>query len=374
MSKTSPTANEVEAFPDPKLGSAQYTGDASRHRDADSIRRYFGFPAWDRERHDDHPMVIPNCIDHTMEPGPREVGGGTDLLCRGKPGSGKSTFARYIATRLMEVNSEKVVWRGSTVRSEWLPLAPWTRVCLPRGVTVTARLDPKDPTKESIYLDIDHLGQIVREIVRYDDPVQLNRDLLKPGQFHVVYPDPKMRGCQAVYEEAGEKTYEPPRGRELFSPEDPANHWWFAWFLARVEHGPHHWTTWICDEIGDIMPQSAQKDSFGTYQKVELAKDTWVDARKHHLTVYAFGHSEKDIHQMIRHKIRWRVQMPGQANPTSASKVVGFDAVPMDFDITSSMPLGEALMYTETNFDRFRFADLSGGPDYNLKLQLGGAA
>lgn len=365
---------QVASFPDPHLESAQYTGDQSRHSDAASIRRYYRFPRWDRDRHADYPMVIPNCIEHTMEPGPREVAGGTDLLCRGKPGSGKSTLACYFAARLMEVNNEKVVWRGSTSRSEWLPLAPWTRLCLPRGVDIRVRLEPKDPTKEAVNLNVSDLEGIVREVVRYDNPVQLNRELLKEGQFHVVYPDPEMRGCQAVYEDASEKTYEPPRGRDLFSPEDPANHWWFAWFLARIEHGPHHWTTWICDEIGDIMPQSAQKDRFGTYQKVELTKDTWVDARKLHLSIFAFGHSEKDIHQMIRHKIRWRVQMPGQANPTTASKVVGFDTVPLEYDVTSSMPLGEALMYTETNFDPFKFADLSGGPDYNLKLQLGGLA
>jgi hypothetical protein len=182
----------------------------------------------------------------------------------------------------------------------------------------------------------------------------------------VVYPDPTMQGCQEVYERSEEKTYE---GLE-FSPSDPANHWWFAWMLARVERGPHHWTTWICDEVGDLAPQSAQNDEFSTYQKVVMMKDCWVDARKFGFTIFAFGHSEKDIHQLIRQKIRWRIQMRGSANPTSASSVVGFGSVPMETDITSHMSVGRALMYTETNFSKFAWKDMPTPTDHKLKISL----
>lgn len=361
----------LEQFPDPVRNTRQATGDTRRHTDADSMRRAFGIPQWDADRFD-YQGVIPNCWAHSWEASEDRIAGGTDFLARGKPGSGKSTLANYVAARQVEINDEKVVWRGSSSRSEWLPLAPWTVLCLPENVEVSALLESKNPTEPSVVLDREDLTEIVREVRYYSDPVDLNRNHLDQATFHVVYPDPELRGCQAVYEADDEKRYDTPPSRDrLFTPEDPATHWWFGWALARVNHGPHHWTTWICDEIGDIAPQSAQKDQFGTYQKVELLKDTWVDARKFGLSVFAFGHSEIDIHQAIRHKIRWRIQMPGMANPTTASDVVGFESVPMNHDVTSDYPIGKALMYTETNFDRFRWKDVPSPTDYKLKIEVG---
>ncbi|MCO8254551.1 ATP-binding protein [Haladaptatus sp. AB618] len=357
-------------FDDPRRNTQQATGDTRRHTDADSMRRYFGLAPWDRSAFS-FPTVIPNYMEKSWDPPSDEKAGGTDVLATGKPGTGKSTLACYLALRDIEANGSTVVWRGSSSRSEWLALAPWTRLCLPAGVPITARLVSKDPTQTAVELDVADLEEIVREVVRYRDPLELNQDVLKPAQINVVYPDPKMRGCQEIYEESDEKTYDTPNDRGLFAPEDPAGHWWFAWVLARVEHGPHHWTTWTADEIGDIAPQSAQKDAFATYQKIELLKDVWVDARKFGLTINAFGHGETDIHQMIRHKLRWRIQMPGQANPTKASDVVGFRTVPMNTDITSRMSVGEALMYTETNFEPFAWRDMPTPHDYKLMIKVG---
>lgn len=361
----------LSQFDDPHEKSRQATGNATRHADATDMRRRFSIPRWDRGKFD-WPTVIPNCWEHTWDAPGDEDHGGTDFLCTAKPGKGKSTLANYVSARGLEINDEKVVWRGSTSRSEWLPLAPYTKLCLPKGVDVHVTAKSRDPREPEVELDVDALeGNIVREIARYDDPVHLNHELLDEGQFHVVYPDPQMRGCQAVYEESDEKAYDTPSGREaLFHAEDPTNHWWFAWLLARVEHGPHHWTTWIADEIGDIAPQSVMKDSFGSYQKVELLKDVWVDARKFGLSIYAFGHAEKDIHSMVRRKIRWRVQLRGAANPTTASDVVGFESVPMNHDMTSEMSVGEALMYTESNFERFRWRDMPSPSEYKLKIKL----
>jgi hypothetical protein len=126
--------------------------------------------------------------------------------------------------------------------------------------------------------------------------------------------------------------------------------------------------TWICDEIGDLVPQNARKDEFATYQKVELARDLWVDARKKNLTILSWGHSEVDVHQMLRHKVRWRIQMPGRANPTSKGDLVGFGSVPMDFDVASQMRIGEGLMYTERHFQRFRWPEYEDATDYKLKI------
>ena len=358
-------------FKSPVRSTYQATGNASRWTDARYMREEFGLPAWDGDRFD-YQGVIPNCWEHSWESGGDRIAGGTDFLARGKPGSGKSTLANYVSVRMLEINDEKVVWRGSSSRSEWLPLAPWTVLCLPNGVPVSARLESKDPTEPAVALEREDLEEIVREVRYYRDPVDLNRNLLDAGTFHVVYPDPRMQGCQEIYEASSERQYDTPPNRDvLFHEEDPASHWWFAWFLARVEHGPHHWTTWLADEIGDIAPQSARKDQFGTYQKVELLKDTWVDARKFGLTTFAFGHSEVDIHQSVRHKIRWRIQMPNTANPTTASDVVGFESIPMDHEITDNYPIGKSLMYTETNFDRFRWKDMPTPHDYKLKIEVG---
>lgn len=371
-SKTSEATRSdvLEEFEDPRRNTQQATGDTRRHTDADSMRRHFGIAPWDRSAFD-WPTVIPNLWEHTWDAPPDEDWGGTDYLCRGKPGKGKSTFGNYVAVRMLEINEEKVVWRGSTSRSEWMPLAPWTRLCLPAGVEIEASLEHKKPGKPSVSLDVDELEEIVREVVRYENPVQLNHEVLEPGQFHVVYPDPRMRGCQEVYEASDERTYDPPPGREeLFAAGDPATHWWAAWLLARVEHGPMHWTTWICDEVGDIFPQSVQKDAFGSYQKVELTKDSWVDFRKFGLSAFMFCHSEKDVHQMIREKLRWRVQMRGTANPTAAGSVVGFDSVPMHSDRTSQLPVGRSLAYTETNFEKFQYSNVPEASDYKLMLKM----
>jgi hypothetical protein len=368
-------AAALAQFEEPRRNTRQAldggSGINNRHTDADSMRRYFGIPSWDADRFE-FEGVIPNCWEHSWEAGADRIAGGTDFLARGKPGAGKSTLGCYVVVRMLEINDEKVVWRGSPSRSEWLPLAPWTVLCLPEDVPVTARLESKDPTEPAVVLDRDELEEIVREVRTYSDPVDLNRNCLDAGTFHVVYPDPRLRGCQEIYEASSERQYDTPPNRDhLFAEDDPATHWWFAWILARVEHGPHHWTTWICDEIGDIAPQSARKDQYGTYQKVELLKDVWVDARKFGLSIFLFGHSEVDIHQSVRHKIRWRIQMPKTANPTTASDVVGFESIEMDHDVTSRYPVGKALMYTETNFDRFRWKDVPAATDYKLKLEVG---
>lgn len=295
--------------------------------------------------------------------------GGTDVLATGKPGSGKSTQACHFATRTMEINDETVVWRASSTRSEWLPLAPWATVCLPRSIDPEIELEPMDPLDDPISISVDELEEIVRSVEFYEDPLDLNQNVLDRdgdvggGRLAVVYPDPDMARCDEIYQES------PYRKEELeFSSEDPPKHWWFAWLLARIDRGPHHWMTWICDEIGDLVPQNARKDSYGSYQKVELAKDLWVDARKKNLSIFSWGHAEVDVHQMLRHKVRWRIQMPGKANPTSKGDLVGFGSVPMNHDLTSSMRIGEGLLYTERHFQKFRWPEYADPTDFKLKI------
>ena len=348
--------------------TAQFRDNQSRHSDAAGVRRKFGFPRFDVERVEQYKRhVYPNMLTHVWDGSPEAETrdkGGTDLLATGKPGSGKSTWLLYLAARLMEINDESVVWRASSSRSEWLPFAPWAKVCLPSSASVDARLVPKVPTRDTID-DVD-VEDVVREVVYYDTVRELNREHLDPGMFHVVYPDPTMSGAQDVYESAPEKTYDDLE----FSPENPSKHWWFAWVLDRIENGPYQWTSLMFDEIGDVAPQSAQKDAHATYQKVEMLKDCYVDARKTGLSIFAAGHSEVDIHDMVRRKIRWRCQMPGSANPTRPTDVVGFDSVPMDTDMTSNMKPGEILVFNERNFDDLAYAHLPAPIDHKLKITL----
>lgn len=377
------TADEVLAeIPDPHTESRQYTGDQRRHDDVEDILNTFSvthgavWQTYSEEEAGKTPRVvadelvfekvlIPNFTHHAWEyEDTAMLAGGTDFLAIGPPGSGKSNMALNHSARLMEENDEKIVWRASTARSEWLPFAPWTRVCLPEGVEINARFVPKNPTQQSVEVELE---DVVREVVRYRDPIHLNRELLKEGQFHVVYPDPKMRGLQELYESTQEKEYD---GLE-FTEEDPLNHWWFGYLLARIERGPYHWTSVLFDEIGDIAPEAARNDEYAHYQKVELFKDCLVDARKTGLSIFMFGHAEADIHSMIRRKIRWRIAMPGKANPTKASQVVGFNNVPMNEDHSSGEDVGWMMPYNESRFE-FPGVKISHYPspvDMTLKIE-----
>lgn len=372
----------LEEFPDPHTSSRQYTGDQRCHDDWEDIARTFSIPRgsiWDVFTDEEADAIrdvkagqmklekelIPNYIHHAWDYDDKTMlAGGTDYLAVGAPGSGKSTLALHTSLRLMEENGEKIVWRASTARSEWLPLAPWARVCLPEGVDVNARFVPKIPTQDGFEVDLE---DVVREVVRYRNPEHLNHDLLKEGQFHVVCPDPEMRGIQEIYENTQEKQYD---GLE-FTAEDPLNHWWFGYILARVERGPYHWTSLMFDEIGDIAPEAARNDEYSHYQKVELFKDCMVDARKTGLSIFMFGHTESDIHSMIRRKIRWRIAMAGKANPTSGSQVVGFNNVPMNENLSSNLEVGQMIPYNESRFEwpYVKFSNFPNPVDMTLKVE-----
>lgn len=360
----------LDEFREPEHRTIQADGPKRQWTDARSIREEHGIPAYDGEAFN-YQNLVPDIVEKTWEPEPGETGGGTDLLAVGKPGSGKSTFANHLALRELEVPGSKLVWRASTSRSEWLPLAPWTTLCLPSSTDYQARFVPRDPSEREYVLSLEELQEyVVRDIVRYDSPHHLNHELLNPAQVHVVYPDPRMRGCQDAYERAPEKQYEPPSDdRPLFHEDDPTTHWWFAWILSRVESGPNDWTTLVLDEIGDIAPDVARSDEYGTYQKVELLRDAWVDARKKGLSIYAFGHAERDIHDMIRHKIRWRMTMNGTSNPTAKGEVVGFGRVPMHSDQASRMNIGRGLIWNEQNFERVAWKNYSAPVSHKLKLE-----
>ncbi|WP_128478337.1 ATP-binding protein [Halorussus pelagicus] len=361
------TWNTVETLTDldPRENTGTYLG-TSRHTDAQSIRRKFGIPELDVEQFD-YPSVIPGCLCKAADNSAFSPGGGTDALIEGPMGAGKSTFLKTIGAHLMDsvgrFPSEAVVWRASESRSEWISFAPWAKVCLPSSCEVEAMV--VSTSEGDAYRRAVRLEDVVREVVYYDDPMDLCQNHLESGKFHVVYPDPQMTGCQDLYERSPKRK----DGLE-FSPDDPVNHWWVGFLLARVEHGSFIWTALLADEIGDMIPQSASKDQFASYQKVELYRDLFIDSRKYKLSVYHAGQNAEDAHEKVKRKHRWRVTLNGRANPTRASQVVGVNRVPMYKDLTSDMPTGRGLFWTETNFAAFAWPNIPKPTEEELRVHL----
>lgn len=370
MSTTTDAATERH---DPSIdfdrNTREVTGDSRKHTDADSMRRRFGIPAYDRERYD-YPEVYPNLVEHYRETpeGVVPTGrfsrlGGTDLLVTEKPGNGKTTLLLNLCIRVMDVNDEAVVWRGSQSRAEWTPLAPWATLCLPSSCKgeIQARLDPADETEEPLPVA---LTNVARSVEWYDDPTHLNHEVLEPGRFHVVYPDPYLTGCQHVYRDAEVKV----AGVE-FDPEHPVTHWWYGYLLSRMEYGPNMWTTVVLDELKALVGQDASKDAYGTYQKIELLAEAWVDFRRKGMTVWGASHQEGEIHEMIRKKIEWRAELTG--NPTRASQVVGVSNVPMNTNLVANYPFDKYLLWTEAAFERrLSWSELSDPIERELSIDL----
>jgi hypothetical protein len=352
------------AYPDPDPSEVPKNW-TKRHTDADEIRRKFGMKPFDPSQFDAMTKPYPNCIDHEP-PGESEWGhiGGTNFLAVGEKGSGKSTLGLYTAARLMEVNNEAVVWRGSSSRSEWLPFKHWTTLLLPRSADIEPSWKPRDIRKSNAGDDAE-LSEIVREVKYYDDPVDLN-DKLEPGKFHVVYPDPTFAGCEEIM--AGSDFCPTP---VPFTPVDQAGddeqatplvHWWFAWMTAKLEYGPYDWTTLIFDEAADLAPDDAKADDAETYEKVQTLRRVMADSRKFYFSLFFFAHHEANLHSKIRRTVQWRVNMADEtANPCRANgdrPPVGFNAIPMEQDQLSFRDVGHGLFWTEQRFTRFKWDDI----------------
>jgi len=228
-------------YPDPDSPGSGWN---NRATDADQMRRCFGIsPYSDEWPPYQHPY--PNCLNHTEDGGEWGHVGGTNWLGVGGKGAGKSTFGLYWAVRLMEVNNEAVLWRGVSNRSEWLPLAPWTTVYLPRSVDLDPRWMPED-MKRPNGGEPANLEEIVREVRYYDNPVDLN-DQLEPGTFNVAYPDPEFTDCEDIMRSSdyvGTNVTFTPLSEADENEGTSVEHWWFAYFVAR-------WRVDFPDESGN---------------------------------------------------------------------------------------------------------------------------
>jgi hypothetical protein len=385
------------------------TGDNRAHTVGENLRRAFGFRRWsnvleDLERADhpvkedgshqivEHPRAFLDHLLHLddmdklrlehgdlsglskerravfrwLDEHPELVSdlrnGGTDWLAYGPKGSGKSTMTIALPViRNLEINPDAVVWRGSPARAEWLPLRAWTRLCLPAGLEVEAVLDPPSDEMDPIQVD---LSEVVYEVVRYGSIRELNHEVLREGMLHVVFPDPRFRGATAAYREADEiqeighvSAWDAASESDL-GPEDvtPSEMWWFAWAIDKIDHGPPIWTSWVADEIGNLMPEHASNEYHRLHDRISAFRDKYVDARRNKFSLFGVGHDAKDLHNLLRKKMRWRITMAGIDNPTG--QTVGMGEAPMNRNYTQGYQLGEALSWNSQNHAPFNWADI----------------
>jgi len=336
--------------------------------DSRAIREAFGIPPWHKQeaQFEEYETPYPNAIVHESDGEKYDHVGGTNWLAIGEKGSGKSTLGLHTATRLMEINDETVVWRGSPDRSEWLPLKEWATVYLPADCNIDSRWKPRDMRADAGGEAVDP-RDVVREVRFYDGLEDLLNQFEK-HEFAVVYPDPQFRGCTEVMQQSGYSPHEVEYVTEREAEHDdqleatPLVHWWFAFCVARLEFGPYGWLSLIFDETADLAPDSARADKAQTYEKVVSLRRVMADSRKYYFSLYFFGHHEENLHSKIRRTIQWRVNMPdGTANPCEANNdnpPVGFRSLKMEYDLMSRAEVGKGLCWTESAFTRFTWEDM----------------
>lgn len=350
-------------YPDP---DKKPRGWHNKHTDADEMRRKFSFPEFDPEEYESINKPYPNCLLHEP-PGESEWGhvGGTNFLAVGEKGSGKSTLGLFWSARLMAQNNEAIVWRGSSSRSEWLPFKHWTTLILPANADVKPSWKPRDIRQQNQGEEA-QLEDVVREIKYYDNPKEVNQ-LLEPGKFHVVYPDPSFTGCEAIMQDSDFCPRPVPfrSENEAEEPSDvtPLVHWWFAYLTAKLEYGPYDWTSLIFDEAADLAPDDARAGANETYEKVQALRRVMADSRKFYFSLFFFAHHESNLHSKIRRTMQWRISLADEtANPCQSNNdraPVGFNRIPMKYDQLSMRPVGRALIWTEQRFTRFKWVDIA---------------
>lgn len=338
--------------------------------DAYEIRMRFGMPEFDPDKFEFG--IYPDRLIHEKPAEETPTAGGTDWLKVGERGCGKSTDNLHWATRLMEVNGEKVVWRGSTSRSEWLTLRDYATVWLPKNAEVSARWVFEDDTQSTIELD-DGLEEVARDVRYYDDVLDLVQKLGNhpQGTLNVVYPDPSFSGCRELTRRTSRTSETLPFTPEWLAEDDqsgtPLTHWWFGFMLSRVEFADaYSWMSLIFDEMGELVPPNAEQDDHRTYAKLLLFRSCMLDSRRHRFSLFGTCHRESQIHWMIQEEFMTRVNMPdGSPNPRkrrSSTVPKGFRTVPMYSDVMSDRDIGVALMFSENEFTLYRWSDLD-GPD-----------
>lgn len=288
-----------------------------------------------------------------------EATGGTDALIYGPMGRGKTTVVQTFIARLMEINNEAIVWRGTGQRSEWLPFAPWTIACLPEGVEYDVQLAPPEDDlgfSEAAQFDpadVD-LEDIVWKVKRYSSIEDLNHNVLVPGAFHVVFPDPMHRGAHRATVDAEEtKVLEYTGAHESDDPAEvtPPKHWWFAWLVHHNSFGRSMRVAWVCDEASNIFEDHASNDDHGLADAIKAVSQNYVDFRRNGLSFVLLTQKPFEISWYIRKKMRWAVTLSGASNPVN-EEVIGVTP-PMTSEFTSGWDLGKAIIWTGGEYADF---------------------
>lgn len=302
----------------------------------------------------------------TVDPEDMEAVGGTDALIHGPMGRGKTTVVQTLIARIMEINNEAVVWRGTGQRTEWLPFAPWTVVCLPEGVEYDVQLaPPEDDTGFAQEIDFEprsiDLEDIVWKVKRYEDIEDLNHNIIQPGAFHVVFPDPLHRGAEAATEAAEES-----KPLEYTSPLDiedadetptPPRHWWFAWLIHHNAFGRSMRMTWVCDEASNLFEDHASNDDHNLSRRISAISGQYVDFRRNGLSFVLLTQKAREIAWQVRKKMRWAVTLSGTANPVNED-IIGIGKPPMTTDLTTNWPIGKGLFWTGGSYTEFDWDDI----------------
>lgn len=319
-------------------------------------------------------IVYPDLLIHEHDATRTPSEGGTGALISGKRGCGKSTLLAQIGVRLCDENDEIVVWRGSSMRSEWLRLRRWVTLWLPENADIDATWmteDGDEPTD-----DVDDLETVVRDVETYADPVDLLEQLGEGprGTINVVYPDPTFKGCSDLTAECDRPgTSDPLPFRPTWECDDdqtptPVQHWWFAFVLAAVEQSSlYEWLSLLFDELGDVTPEDAKQDADRTYDKLSVFRSCIADSRRAGFSMFGAIHYEENLHHKGRREFEWRISMPDERpNPrrdVRSSIPVGFETVPMYSDVISGFDVGTGLCYTEGGCTWFGWENIPFEPD-----------
>jgi len=348
--------------------------------DTYEMRMRFGVPEFDRDAHDRELYV--DTLVHEKPAKTTSSAGGTNFLRVGEKGCGKSTDNLNWALRLMEVNQEKVAWRGSPGRSEWLPFRDYATLWLPANAEISGQwvYDAEGREPEGV----EAIEDLVREVRYYDDVLDVVEELSRhpKGTFNVVYPDPSFAGCEELTQRShrtGETLPFTPAWEAVGDESGtPLAQWWVAFWLARTDFATNRsWLSLMFDEFHQLFPSDTEQDTHRSYAKMSLFCECVDDSRRARTSLFATIHRESKAHWKPREEFDVRVDMPDETPNPRKNKVrsipQGFGEVPMYADIMSNRPVGSALMYNQREFVLYQWTDLKAGSeseDRKLVLSL----
>lgn len=296
---------------------------------------------------------------------------GTDMFMHGEPGGGKTTLALSTYMWRMQANNETVIHTetvdesGTNERTEWLSFAPFATVCIPAGLNERVRVVPTSQHANEFEVDIE---DICRKVIRYTSVQDLTEKLI-PGGFHVVFPDPLHRGCRDVSRHAY-WSYEDTYHEDAPDRPTPTDQWWFAFIAHRISGDVFTHPTYLnIDEAGNLLDADAEKDAHDHYQKIKWFRDKYADARKKGVSFGFQAHALAEVHRFPRSKIRWRVTMPGNSPPIGR-KLPGSRQCPIETDLTSDLPAGEAYIWKSPNFAKIGWPDLKGKARLDAEVSI----